>query len=303
MKNIVRCAVLAVFCLFLCSHLAQAQGLIKITDRIYSYADTKDPSPSNSFGANAGIIIGDKGILVIDALASAQEARRFLDDIRKVSDKPIRYVVDTHSHFDHTFGNAEFAAMGAVIVAQDNCAENMQISSRQVIENPESYGMTKEEAGVVKIACPNVMFAEKTRLGLGGVNVDLLFIAPSHTRDSLIVYVPEEKTVFAGDILFTDYYPYMGDGDIQGWVKTLDHLMTMDADTIVPGHGPLSTKKDLADMKEYLLAFDTKARSLCATSGNLQEIAAEMKKSLPLRSRADFLIMGSIQAKYLKPKN
>lgn len=297
------CCVLAFLCLFLCSPLAQAEGLVKITDRIYAYADTKNLCPANSFGANAGIIIGDKGILVVDALASAQEAQRFISDIRKVSDKPIRYVVDTHSHFDHTFGNAEFAALGTVIVAQDNCTENLRISSQQVIEKAKDYGMSDEEAKAVKIAYPNVTFASKTHIGLGGVNVDLLFIAPSHTGDSLMVSVPEEKVVFAGDILFTDFYPYMGDGDIQGWIKTLDHLMTLDADRIIPGHGPVSTKKDVAGMKEYLLSFDKKAVELCAKSGDLQYIAAEIKKSMPLRSQGDFLIMGSIQAKYLKARN
>lgn len=295
------CLILAV--LFLCPHPAQAEGLIRITDRIYSYADAKDPSPANSFCANAGIVIGDKGILVVDALASAQEAQRLIGDIRKVSDKPIRYVVNTHSHFDHTFGNAAFAAQGAVIVAQDNCTENLRTSSRQVIENAGDYGMSAEEAGAVKIAYPNVTFAAGMHIVLGGVSVDLMFIEPSHTTDSLMVFVPEEKVVFAGDILFTDFYPYMGDADIQGWAKTLDTLLTLNAERIIPGHGPVSTKKDVADMKEYILAFDKKATELCAKSGDLQYIATELKKSLPLRSRADFLIMGSLQAKYLKAKN
>lgn len=294
---------LGIFCFCLCSSLAQAEGLIKITDRVYSYADVSDPSPGNSFGSNAGIVIGDKGILVVDSLVSAKEAKRLVSDIRKISDKPIRYVVNTHSHFDHTFGNAEFASLGAVILAQDTCAENMRKSSEHVIRNAKDYGISAEEAKDIKIAYPNVTFADKTRFVLGGVSVELLFIAPSHTSDSIIVFIPEEKVAFSGDILFTDYHPYMGDGDIEGWVKTLDHLMTLDAEKIIPGHGPVSTKKDVAEMKKYILAFDKTAKDLSSKSNDIEYVSAEVKKAVPARSRGDFLIPGSLQAKYLKGKN
>ena len=95
MKKSVLCLIAALY-VFPCFGLVYAsEGLEKISDHVYAYAGTKNPSPANSFGANAGIVIGDKGILVVDTLASAKAARRFIEDIRKISDKPIRYVVDT----------------------------------------------------------------------------------------------------------------------------------------------------------------------------------------------------------------
>ena len=280
-----------------------ADGLQKVSDHVYAYAGTINPSPANSFGANAGIVIGDKGILVVDTLGSAKGARKFIEDIKRISDKPVRYVVDTHSHFDHTFGNSEFAAIHAVICAQTSCPINMNKTLPLVIKNAKDYGITDEEAKAIKIAYPDVTSPEMMRIDLGNVSVDMLFMAPSHTDDSVMVFIPRDKVLFSGDVLFTDYYPYMGDGDITGWVKTLDFIKSVPVDKIIPGHGPVSAKKNVVEMKDYILAFDQQAKELCAKSNDIEAIFVELKKSLPARSQADFLIKGSIQAKYLQVKN
>lgn len=102
------------------------EALTKIADNVYSYVDVKNSSPSNSFGTNAGIIIGKDGIVVIDTLVSSKEAKRFIKDIRAVSDKPIKYVVNTHYHLDHTFGNSEFVKLGATVISHINCKNNLE---------------------------------------------------------------------------------------------------------------------------------------------------------------------------------
>jgi cyclase len=299
MKNCLCCCLVAVF-LCLCAGACGAEGLVKVSEHVYACADARNPSLANSFGSNAGIVIGSKGVLVVDALASSKEAQRLISDIMRVTDKPIRYLVDTHSHFDHTLGNADFAAMGAVIVAHENCGDNMKASLPRVIAGAKTYGMTDEEAKAIKPAYPNASFGSRMRINLGGVTAELIYFAPSHTNDSIVVFVPEDHVAFAGDILFTGYYPFMGEADVEGWVRSLNELSLLDAEKIVPGHGPVSSKKDMEDMKTYLLAFDKLARELCAKSSDAQAIAAEMKKALPERSQADFLIQGSIQEKYLK---
>ncbi len=296
--------ILAVLWVFLIVGVScAADGLQKISDHVYAYAGTINPSYANSFGANAGMVIGDKGILVVDTLGSAKEARKFIEDIKRISDKPIRYVVNTHSHFDHTFGNSEFAAIHAVIFAQTSCPINMNKTLPLVIKNAKNYGITDEEAKAVKITYPDVTSPEMMRIDLGNVRVDILFMAPSHTDDSVMVFIPRDRVLFSGDVLFTDYYPYMGDGDIIGWVKTLDFIKSVPVDKIIPGHGPVSSKKDVAEMKDYLLTFDQKAKELCAKSNDIEAVSAELKRSLPARSQADFLIKSSIQAKYLQAKN
>ena len=283
------------------SHSFAQSGLTQIEDGVYSYADVKNGAPSNSFGANAGIIIGKKGIVVVDTLISSKEAQRFIKDIRAVSPKPFRYVVNTHSHLDHTFGNLDFRRLGAVIISQEKCKENMEKNSETVLKNAAQYGLTESDLKGTEIMYPSLTFSDRMTIELGDRKVELIYPGPSHTSDSILVYVPDKKVLFAGDVLFTGYHPFIADGDIEGWIKVLDYILTMDVEKIVPGHGPVSTKKDLQDMKDYLIAFDRKAKELCAQSSDLDYIVAELKKALPQRAEMEMLIRSSLQ-KYVNSR-
>ena len=275
-------------------------GLTKIADNVYSYVGVKKASPANSFGANAGIVIGRDGIVVIDTLISAKEAGRFIKDIRAVSDKPIRYVINTHSHLDHTFGNVEFARLGAVIVSHVNGRKNMQINSEANLKKARAYGLTEKEMEGTRITYPTLTFSEKMQIDLGDQILELVYDGPSHTDDSIYVYLPDKRILFAGDILFTDYYPNIADGDLAGWTKTLDSITALDVAKIIPGHGPLSDKKDVLEMKSFLIGFDKKAKELAAVSDDAGYITSEIKKALPHREELDFLVPMIIQKKYLK---
>ncbi len=288
------------FLLFVIQTAHAETSLVKITDYVYSYVDVKEASAANSFGANAGIIIGKKGIAVIDTLVSAKEAKRFLQDIRKISNKPILYVINTHYHLDHSFGNGVFTKLGAAVIAHENCRDEMRMKAADGLANSKNYGLTSEDMAGTEIDYPDITFTDRMRLELGGVEVDCMYVAPSHSKGSILVHVPAEKVVFAGDILFTDFHPYMADGDIKGWRQTLDFLAALDADKIIPGHGPLSDKKDVSDMKSYITAFDKKANELAAGPGELEDVVIEMKKFLPAKTRGDWIIGANIQGKYLK---
>ena len=299
--NIVTVMILVcLFSLLTAVPASAGNGLTKITENVYSYVGTKKASAINSFGANAGIIIGRDGIVVVDTLISAKEAARFVKDIRAISDKPIKYVINTHSHLDHTFGNVEFARLGAVIVSHANAKKNMQSAGDEALKKAGAYGLTAKDMEGTRISYPSVTFTEKMQIDLGDLTIELIYPGPSHTDDSIMVYLPDSKTLFAGDILFTNYYPNMADGSLGGWERTLDSIMALDVARIIPGHGPLSTKKDITDMKNYLSVFDKKARELAAISSDAQYIAAEIKKALPPREELDFLIPATIQRKYLK---
>ena len=275
------------------------EGLTKIADNVYSYIGQKDASPTHSFAANAGIVIGRDGILVIDTLISAKEAQRFLADIRKVSDKPIKFVVNTHTHLDHAFGNCVFAKLGATVISHDADRRLLEKVGEATLKNIANFGLKPEDMIGTEIVYPALTFSERMTIDLGGETVELIRTAPSHTEGSVIVYLPARKLLFSGDILFTDFHPFMADGDVPGWARTLDSLIAMDVERIVPGHGPLSTKKDLREMKEYLLLFDAKARELAAVSQDVDTMAAEMKKILPKRSLAEWMIGFNLKIRYL----
>ena len=276
------------------------QGLTKITDNVYSYVDVKNSGPSNSFGANAGIIIGKDGIVVVDTLISSKEAKRFIRDIRAISKKPIKYVVNTHYHLDHTFGNSDFRRLGAVIISHTNDSKNLKTHGEIALKHAKNYGLSEQDMKGTKIAYPVLTFNNRIEIDLGNQKIELIYIGPSHTDGSILVYLPEKKILFAGDILFTNYHPFIADGNIEEWVKALDYIMTMDVEKIIPGHGPISSKQDIEDMKNYLIAFDMKAKELAAKSNDVEYIVAEIKKSLPPRPEGDNLIPWNIQMKYLK---
>jgi cyclase len=170
-----------------------------------------------------------------------------------------------------------------------------------MLQYAKQSGLTDKDLAGTKPTYPTLTFKERLTLDLGNKKIEVLYLGPAHTTGSVVVYMPQEKVLFAGDLLFTAYHPFLGEANIEGWTKVLDHLMAMDVDKIIPGHGPLSSKKDLADLKTYLLVFDRKAKELTAQSKDLKVIVPEMKKALPHRAQLDSLISRNIQMKYLSP--
>jgi glyoxylase-like metal-dependent hydrolase (beta-lactamase superfamily II) len=285
---------------FLCGRALAAEKLTQIADNVYAYVDTKNSSKSNSFGANAGIIVGKDGIVVVDTLISAKEAKRFIKDIRSVSRRPIKYVVNTHYHLDHAFGNSEFVKLGAVIIAQENDKKAMENTVEETLKKIGEYGLTPEDMKGTAPAYPVLAYGDRMEIDLGGQKIELIHARHSHTDGDTLVYLRDKKILFAGDILFTNYHPFLGEGNIEEWAKELDDIKSLDVDKIIPGHGPLSGKKDLEDMKEYILRFDQIAQALVSQSNDVQEIAAAIQKALPERSEGAWLIAPNIQMKYLK---
>ncbi|CAH2032526.1 Glyoxylase, beta-lactamase superfamily II [Trichlorobacter ammonificans] len=275
-------------------------GLTKLSDNVYAYVGVRDASPTNSFAANAGIVIGRDGVLVVDTLISDKEARRFLADIRTVTDKPIRYVVNTHTHLDHAFGNCVFARLGATVISHTADRALLEAMGPGILKNIAAYGLTPEDMAGTEIALPSLSFSDRLTLDLGNETVELIRFAPSHTAGSVVVWLPRQKLAFAGDILFTDFHPYLADGDFGGWATALDSLLALGPEQIVPGHGPLSSNKDLREMKQYLTLFDATARELAARGETGDAIAAELLGKLPKRSLAEWMVGYNLKNRYLK---
>ncbi len=301
MKKFISSFIIFAIAVFLCIPATADETFVKISDSVFAYSDVKNASPANSFGANVGLIVGSNGLVVVDTLSSAKDARKMIDQIRKITDKPIRYVIDTHSHFDHVMGNSEFEKQGATIISHESCREAMVQFGDNATKVLKAMGYSDEMLDGTTVAYPSLTFQKGMKIDLGNVTVELTYLFPSHSPGSILVSVPGEKVLFTGDILFTDFHPYIGAGDIDGWQKNLDYIMAFDTEKIIPGHGPLSGKQDLAAMEEYLTIFDEKAKELCAASDNLDEIAAQMQEVLPSKTQAAFLIRASLQAKYFKP--
>lgn len=297
------CGAVALLSTCLTTLAGDVPQLAKISEHVYAYVGTTHASPAgNAFGANAGVVVGRDAVLVVDTLVSAKHATRFLADIRKVTDKPIRYVVNTHWHLDHSWGNCVFINQGAVVIAHENSRQSM-LSSDYTLARADRYGMTASDLEGTVLLPPAITFKQDMTIDLGGVTVQLNYPGAAHTSGSITAYVPQDKVLFVGDILFTRYHPNIGEGDLVSWQKVLEDLQKTPATQIIPGHGPVSTPAHLKQMQQYIQTFDTVARELCQgkSAADAPAIAQELAKRLPDLNRDElpFMIQYNLQARYL----
>jgi cyclase len=296
---------IVIFCLVACASVfaGETPGLQRISEHVYAYVDTKNASPADSFGANAGLVVGRDAALVIDTLVSAKEADRFLADIRKVTHKPVKFVVNTHYHLDHAWGNCQFVKLGAVVIAHENARPHMA-ESANTLAHPEGFGLTAKDLEGTTLSGPTITFTDSMIIDLGDVTVELRYPGPTHTNDSITANVTQDKVIFVGDMLFTHYHPFLGEGDLASWQKVLTEMEQTPAEKIIPGHGPVSTKSDLENMKTYLREFDAQAKTLCAgkVADDAPAIAQELIKHLPQQQRTELpsLVEFNLRLKYLQ---
>ncbi len=283
------------------STMAQPRAeLKKVTESVYSYLAVPGGTPGNAFSANAGIIIGKDAVLIVDTLTSAGEAEAFMADIKKITNKPVRYVVNTHFHLDHALGNSYFADKGITIIGHAKCRDAIITNGSQFLETPDMFGLPADFWKETRTVSPDITFEREMLIDLGNLTVKLIHSGiKSHTAGSVIVHVPEQNVLFTGDILFTDFHPYLAEGDLPGWEKNLNFISALNVKNIIPGHGPLSTNKDIEAMKTYLTIFDKNAKELSAKEKDIEKLTSAMLKVLPKLSNGDFIVSMNLGGRYL----
>ncbi len=285
----------------------ETAGLTKVSEHVYAFTDFKNASPAgNSFGVNTGIVVGNDAVLVIDTRISAKQAQAFIADIKKVTDKPIKYVVNTHYHLDHSWGNCEFTKLGAVVIGHENGRVRSLQAIKDAIPHLQDYGLSPQDMEGTTQSPYTITFKDSMLIDLGGVTVSLAYQGHTHTDDSITALVDQDGVLFVGDILFTRYHPFLVDADVAGWLKALAKLETTPAKIIVPCHGPVSTVADIKDLEIYLTQFDKQAKILCAgkTQDDAPALAQEMLKILPDQKRTELIsgVENNLRSKYLPKK-
>jgi quinoprotein relay system zinc metallohydrolase 2 len=225
--------------------------------------------------ADLGFVVGDKGVAVIDAGGSVETGRRWLAAIRAVTDKPILYVINTHEHPDHVFGDAAFEATGAAFVGHRN--EPRALAARESFYR-KNYSRFLGEAAMaeVRFIAPSVLVDDTLELDLGGRKLALRAWGPAHTDCDLTVYDPASRILFAGDLVFSGHVPVL-DGSLKGWLAALDGLKAIPAERVVPGHGPVGEPWPAALDAEraYLSQLAGDVRAFVKRGADIGEAARE----------------------------
>ena len=213
-------------------------------------------SANRNFISNAGFVVTDDGVVVVDALGSPALATELIAEIRRVTPKPIRYLIVTHFHADHIYGLQAFKAVGATIVAHPAGREYLQSEAAQRRLEASRQDLFPWIDDSTRLLGADLWLdsADHT-LRLGGQDFRIRHAGPAHTPEDLVVYVPKSRLLFAGDLVFRGRIPFVGQADSRQWIESLTRLIEMAPQVLVPGHGPVSTtpREDLALTRDYLL--------------------------------------------------
>jgi glyoxylase-like metal-dependent hydrolase (beta-lactamase superfamily II) len=209
---------------------------------------------NQNFISNAGFVVTPKGVVVIDALGSPVLAQKLIQEIRKVSKQKIVAVVLTHYHADHVYGLQEFKRLGATVYAQReglNYLASETAKQRLIASRTDFAPWVNENTRLVPA---DVWIDQSKTITVGGVEFRIGRVGPAHAPEDLIVSIPSEKVLFAGDLVFRGRIPFVGNADSRGWMSALDEIQKQNPKIVVPGHGSYSTNPlaDITFTRNYL---------------------------------------------------
>ena len=210
-----------------------------------------------SLDLNVGVVIGEEGVLIVDTRATHAEADELRSDLATLTKSPVRWVIDTHWHWDHTFGNARFP--GAEIWGHHLCRKALVERGESMKEDAAAWLPDRvAEFDEVVITPPTRVFEDTARLDLGGVDVSMSYHGPGHTDADIVVAVGD--VAFLGDLVEEGAPPVFDDGYPLAWPATLESALALNAATIVPGHGDVLDRATALTKLEEIQAVAALAR-------------------------------------------
>jgi glyoxylase-like metal-dependent hydrolase (beta-lactamase superfamily II) len=273
---------------------------IKINDRIYVLLGPVQHANrlNQGYMINSTVIVGDQGVILVDSGGSAEVGRHIAAAVRRITAKPVTHVVNTHHHGDHYLGNAAFE--GATFISSETCR-------RMVLETGGEWLRIMEEAvgrplpGTRPVAA-QVTYPEGARAQASIHGVRLVFWVPrgSHTAGDLLVHLPDDKVLVAGDVLVNRIVPTLQDGFLKNWIGTLEEMQALGAVHFVPGHGDLMTPGDVAVLRGAMLRFYSGVKEGFKSGQSEEKIRASLDLSMWDRLERAYVIGRNVNRAYLE---
>lgn len=228
---------------------------------------------------NLGFVISDKGVLVINTGPSLRVAKALHAAIQKTTQQPIKWVVNVNSQNHYWLGNDYFKSLGATLIASQEGERVMREMGVQQLETNQT--LLKEKAAGTKLTYPTDLVTDKRELKLGKTLVQLLHFGPAHTPGDLVVWLPEQKILFAGDIIYTErLLAIIPIGNSANWIEAFDKLAALNPKTVIPGHGkPTTMERARRDTRDYLSFLRTEAKRVFDASGSMQDAVEKTDQS------------------------
>lgn len=243
--------------------------------------------PAQFGSSNAGFVVGSQDTLVIDTRMAPLLAAEMRIAIESVTANPVTRVVNTHFHGDHLYGNQVFAPPAEIIshrLARDELVERGRAGIDEFMEH---YNIAArypsdvvEDIRNVRILPADTVFDSSLTLEVGDIPVRLEFVGPAHTRGDIVVYLPEQRVLFAGDLVFNEIHPYWLDGYLDGTLAGLRMMGKWDVEVLVPGHGPLTDGSGIRGMLEYFEAVDQVLRETRGAGGTEDDAVRALEQTV-----------------------
>jgi cyclase len=244
-------------------------------------------------GSNAVMLTTPDGVLVIDTRTHPREGADLMERIRKITDKPIKWVINSHFHGDHHMGNAPFKAAGATFVAQNETARLMQkLQPKEMARRVEGFRSRGLEPNEVKLVMPDITFDSEMTIRLGGREAKLVYLGPGQQAGDIFVFFPHARMVFTTGMFGPHSMPNMAfTPSVEGWLALLDKLAAMDVDKILPAHGDIATAKDVKELHAMLADEYATVKAAIARGVGVEEAV----KTLTLPQYKDWRNYGRLQ--------